>query len=538
MKKLIMLTTILICPVLAQGEWEFTASLPYSVDEAEKIQVNDSLVIFVGGFDLQLERTDYIQLCNLRAETCILKGHMPFRVVHPAVIDLENGSEIMIAGGFDPDIGSAPATRYEVNIFNYFTGECTETGSTQIARSFAKGTVLNNGNVLIAFGGGGARQTYEIWDLETEEWFFLGYADCNKQFPALIKRNELIYVIGNDEKGLVFDEQTYSWSLAFEFEFEWESFGLSLDQDNNILMSSGYQYEPSVPYTRIAAIVNPDIGEITMIDSVNHGSSQHAQFCVDNGDCYKVGGYRLLYGGPLYIVEKYSNNEWTQVESMPTRYHHAFAGRLFDGRYFVTGDNRYSGGVNLIFSWNNKPSIGAFQCLNLGERSYSVNLIASDPDNDLVKVCLFYHGSQACSEYQESGSTFEFYVPYEWGSLTAQAYDIWSESGIHNSISDLTELMVLSNDDFDTPTEFILNQNYPNPFNPETLISYELPLASDVQLIIYDLRGQEVARLVNTYQFAGKHQVTWNATSSPTGIYMYRLITEEKIYMKKMTLLR
>ena len=73
------------------------------------------------------------------------------------------------------------------------------------------------------------------------------------------------------------------------------------------------------------------------------------------------------------------------------------------------------------------------------------------------------------------------------------------------------------------PEEYILKQNYPNPFNPITRIEYTLLSRGEVSLIIYNLLGQEVARLVSEVQQEGDHEVTWDASNFASGIYLYRL---------------
>ncbi len=90
----------------------------------------------------------------------------------------------------------------------------------------------------------------------------------------------------------------------------------------------------------------------------------------------------------------------------------------------------------------------------------------------------------------------------------------------------------------EAPKHFVLEQNYPNPFNPETTISYALPYATQVQLVILNTLGQEVARLVDGWQAAGRHRVTWKATEQASGIYFYRIKAGEFEEMKKMSLVR
>ena len=88
------------------------------------------------------------------------------------------------------------------------------------------------------------------------------------------------------------------------------------------------------------------------------------------------------------------------------------------------------------------------------------------------------------------------------------------------------------------PERITLSQNYPNPFNPVTTISYSLPLQSDVSLIVYNLIGQEVARLVSEIQPAGHHRITWDASDMASGIYLYRLHEDNLVLTRKMVLLK
>ena len=89
------------------------------------------------------------------------------------------------------------------------------------------------------------------------------------------------------------------------------------------------------------------------------------------------------------------------------------------------------------------------------------------------------------------------------------------------------------------PTEYTLYQNFPNPFNPVTTIKYDLPNASDVSIIIYDILGRKVKELVNAKQQAGRYEIQFNASNLASGVYIYQLIADEKyINAKKMILLK
>jgi len=88
------------------------------------------------------------------------------------------------------------------------------------------------------------------------------------------------------------------------------------------------------------------------------------------------------------------------------------------------------------------------------------------------------------------------------------------------------------------PNAFALSQNYPNPFNPSTNIRYSLPRAANVNITVYNIRGQLVATLVDGYRAAGEYLVTWNAASLASGVYFYRLEAPGMAETRKMMLLR
>lgn len=90
----------------------------------------------------------------------------------------------------------------------------------------------------------------------------------------------------------------------------------------------------------------------------------------------------------------------------------------------------------------------------------------------------------------------------------------------------------------DLPTVYSLSQNYPNPFNPTTIISYGLPEASDVQIVVFNMLGQRVATLVNERKTAGWHESKFDASNLSSGIYFYRLTAGNFVETKKLTLIK
>jgi len=93
----------------------------------------------------------------------------------------------------------------------------------------------------------------------------------------------------------------------------------------------------------------------------------------------------------------------------------------------------------------------------------------------------------------------------------------------------------------DAPQAFELYPNHPNPFNPETLIRFSLPKAGQAKLTIYNINGQVVRTLVNGNLSAGLHSFRWDGHSnngevSPSGVYIYEVISGGQRQAKRMTL--
>ncbi len=86
--------------------------------------------------------------------------------------------------------------------------------------------------------------------------------------------------------------------------------------------------------------------------------------------------------------------------------------------------------------------------------------------------------------------------------------------------------------------QFSLNQNYPNPFNPTTSISYQLSESGKVNMKVYDMLGKEVSTLVDENQIEGFYKVNFDASSLSSGIYFYKIQTENFIETKKMILVK
>ena len=141
--------------------------------------------------------------------------------------------------------------------------------------------------------------------------------------------------------------------------------------------------------------------------------------------------------------------------------------------------------------------------------------------------------------------------PWEWSvpviNQSACRIRVVCWDALQNSTSDSSDadFTISPAVGVDTPpiTQVTLLPNRPNPFNPKTEIRFALPRAQDVSLMIYDLEGRLVHRLVHGHQEAGDHIVFWQGEDSQgsrvaSGVYFYRLVTSDKIITHKMVLLK
>ncbi len=116
-------------------------------------------------------------------------------------------------------------------------------------------------------------------------------------------------------------------------------------------------------------------------------------------------------------------------------------------------------------------------------------------------------------------------------------------AGVFKNIVPINPPITVSNEiahgpDEEVPGELTLYQNYPNPFNPVTTITFSLSGPTEVKLTVYNMVGQEIAVLFNGLQNQGMHRVGFDASHLASGIYLYKLETENFTETLKMTLVK
>ncbi|CUU04987.1 Por secretion system C-terminal sorting domain-containing protein, partial [Candidatus Thermokryptus mobilis] len=106
---------------------------------------------------------------------------------------------------------------------------------------------------------------------------------------------------------------------------------------------------------------------------------------------------------------------------------------------------------------------------------------------------------------------------------------VYREGGVILDVERVVDVM---------PSSFKLYQNYPNPFNPNTTIEFEIPERASVKLVVYDILGREVEKLVDKELEPGRYKVNFEGSELSSGVYFYRLEAGKFADVKKMLLVK
>jgi len=213
----------------------------------------------------------------------------------------------------------------------------------------------------------------------------------------------------------------------------------------------------------------------------------------------------------FYGVESFNADLSTWDVSSVTSMYGAFAGAESFNQDISSWDVANVTNMRAMFS-------GATS-FNQDISAWDVSNVAYDGWQDIFDGTISLSDNNKCEIHTSFSSNI--YWPYNWSASCALT---------------INELSV-------SPEYFKLHQNYPNPFNPITLIQYDLPGLSFVNINIYDVIGRKIKSLVNSVQGAGYRSIYWDATndlgqSVSAGMYIYTIQAGEFRQTRKMVLLK
>ncbi|MCH8523998.1 MAG: SusE domain-containing protein [Balneolales bacterium] len=191
----------------------------------------------------------------------------------------------------------------------------------------------------------------------------------------------------------------------------------------------------------------------------------------------------------------------------------------FGSRVVLTEENSRT----LNLSWSTpSPGYPVFYTwyFDLQDGDFSEPLLQRETSTNAVNITFGQFESALRDAGVQSGETLKgkWTVKATAGPLVA-----WAERPFELEIVRSGTLTTVEQTNSDLPLQLELRQNYPNPFNPATVISFGLPKAGDTQLIVYDMLGREVTRLIDGYMDAGWHDITWNGSGFASKTYLYRI---------------
>ncbi len=262
--------------------------------------------------------------------------------------------------------------------------------------------------------------------------------------------------------------------------------------------------------------------------------------------CITSAGENIIFGRDSdypYEIYSTSDNGDTWTGSNISR-----SDGRFDQLLCLYNDNGklYAGGFMGVYlstdmgkSWSSQytDTVGAHgELLGLGIFrdiiSYDQKLIAA----------VDFKSIQISSDNGKSWTSFNDGLISDWtfGALAIKQPNIWAIRQYFGNVyrRSLTEVVTKVEHIADLPDKFSLSQNYPNPFNPLTTIVYEIPEQTTVILKVFDMLGRENRTLVNSIKAAGYHEIEFDASDLPSGLYVYKIQAGKFNQAKKMMLVK
>ncbi len=422
---------------------------------------------------------------------------------------LPNGN-VLVGGGEGDTLSPTSCEIYDITI-----GKWRYTNPMNIPRFLSKFLLLKTGKVIAI--GGNKKRSCELFDPNTETWTITDSLRILKESgeSITILKDGRILVSGGyrrptdiHDKNTVFDSceiydpVTEKWTIAASMNMPRKEHSSILLEDGTVLVVGGN----SPNQNRTCEIYNPTNDTWVFTDSLNEARASSASILLPNGNVFISGGSSNEKSCELYDV---TEKKWSYVGDMNSgrSEHQIYYLEKTDQLLIMGGNNRHNG----YDDWE------LYDPINFTTIGYGIfpmrKIFSRDNTIKLNDGRILIAGGM---EFESVG------MPYLWSSKSCQILDYLT------SVKEIQSI----------PGGFELSQNYPNPFNPATSINFYLPNSGFVNLSIYNILGQEVANLVNSYKASGNYTINWNAGNLSSGIYLYRLETGSQIITKKMLLIK
>lgn len=219
------------------------------------------------------------------------------------------------------------------------------------------------------------------------------------------------------------------------------------------------------------------------------------------------------FGNTRYVFEDWSNGVNTPTQTVTVN----------------SSTNGYTANFNTQFKFTGFTSPGGLPVTitHAGEFIDSGSVV----DVSITPTQVMYNGQMYYFKNWIGGGSGSY-------TGTNSSFQISSMDNFISEVAIFDTVTAVSQLGSEIPDSYELYQNYPNPFNPETKIKFDIPQAGNVKLAVYNILGEQVAILYNGFLNYGRFESAWNASQFASGVYFYKLETENFVSIKKLVLLK
>ena len=429
------------------------------------------------------------------------------RYNHSSIL-LANGNVLVVGGAVEGEAKSC-------EIYHVDTGHWTKAAQTHLYFGMLRLVLLSSNRVLAV--GSASTRFCEIYNPEQDSWEITDSLKTGRvlrwhQAVKLLDGRVIVIggytydVLHSEEATLksceIYDEKTGKWGLADSMKTRRSSHSATLLKDGRVLVAGG-GISPN-PLSS-CEIYDPTLNKWSDAAPMNIPRERHSAVLLPSGKVLVIGGFSNDNIDRTRSCELYdpSQDKWTLVDSIQNSSATEAAFLINDRDLLLIGKNYQQQLVWEIYDYIEFRSkyVGYFN-----DGSFVNSKVQLKDGRILVS------GGMKTKNYEVFFATKKCWMFDK---------NITSVAATNNQTS-----------------QDIFFQNYPNPFNPTTKISFSLQQKSQIKLKVFDVLGREIQILADGVYEAGKHEVEFNATNLPSGVYFYNLTTGSNSITKKMLLLR
>jgi hypothetical protein len=243
------------------------------------------------------------------------------------------------------------------------------------------------------------------------------------------------------------------------------------------------------------------------------------------------------YGANALSSDKNGNVLVAAYKNYPTYYKTMKFSNVGEQQWIGDYYNSVNGGYAKFISFYGENEVFVTGCLAGDNTGYDIVTVRINNNNGVSDWNDRFNNFSSGNDYPNA-----FAIDTNGNVYIAGQSDS-HETGTDFVLIKYSKLIGIGNSGNSVPTKFELYQNYPNPFNPVTRIKYDIPPSKGARgvltkLIIYDILGREIETLVDQTQKPGSYEVTWDGSRYASGVYFYKLVTDEYVESRKMVLIK